>query len=297
MIIRSFVVMIVLLAVSAGAEEVPNDGVMFAQQQLVERQMVRDGLAEQEARAMVQAMTEARFSVRQMVQVGDEIVSLDRRGREAVRDKIREGAVKGAAPEVIAEAANRVGNRLGYAARMAAEVRAPDDREIIDAFADSLAAGMREEHAAKLAGDLKASRARTGANRELTSETVFCARDMVRRQVSSATAVHVLGSALARNFDAQEMRNLRKSFTVGGDDPEHQARRLGEAINQGLRSGDQQGFGNPGVGVGKGGDGAGSGSSGAGGGGSGAGGGGGGGAGGGGGGAGGGGGGGGGGRS
>ncbi len=253
---RITLMLVLLLTVSAHAEEQSLDAQALQEQlQAVERQLVRSGITEAEARATLRSMIQARFTVEQVTRVGKQLVSDDLPGitGQAVRDKIHEGVAKGVSPENILSATERVRTRVELAGKLAAEVNAADKVQVVSAYLDCLAAGLTEQHAHQINIALGA---RTGTSASvggpsLTMETLLAAREMVRRSISSATAAGVLGTALGRGYTDKEMRSLRQSIAGSSGDPENTARRFGAAIDQGMRVGELQGLGGSGRGTGE----------------------------------------------
>jgi hypothetical protein len=253
---RIAVLIVLLLSVAAHAEAQPMEApALRIQLQEVERHLVRGGITEGDAQAMVRAMTDARFTVEQMVRASKQLVSDDSRGitGPAVRDKIHEGIAKGIPPEAILAAAARVKNRQEYASKLAADLRETNKMQVATAYADCLAAGLTEQHAHQLNNALNARTETPGGvgSQSLVTETLLTAREMVRRNISSTTTIGVLESALDRGYGDKEMRTLRQSLAGSSGDPENNAKRFGAAIDQGVRGGELQGLGNSGHGIGE----------------------------------------------
>lgn len=252
---RTTLIIVLLLAAAAHAEEQLTNPALQEQLQEVSRQLVRSGIPEDEAQTTVRAMIRARFTVEQVVRAGKQMASDDRRGitGQAVRDKIHEGVAKGVPPENILSAAEKVRSRLEYSAKLAVELHETNTMSVVTAYADCLAAGLTEQHAHQLTNAIKARAGTPGnsSSQSLTMETLLTAREMVRRNISSATTVGVLESALARSYNGEEMRSLRKSLAGSSGDPENTARHFGTAIDQGARAGELQGLGKSGSGTGE----------------------------------------------
>lgn len=240
-------------ALAAHAEKPPMNAPMNApapemRLEEVERRLARSGIKEVDAEAMIRAMTAARFTVQQMVRASEQLV-LDKPGGltvQAVKDKIFEGIAKGVPPEAIVTAAAKVKSRHEYASQLAAKLNETNTTQVATAYADCLAAGLSEQHAHQLANALHArvGTPGTAGSRNLAIETLLTAREMVRRRISSITTFEVLESALNNGFSEQEMRTLRQSLATGSGDPENNAKRFGNAIEQGVRAGELQGLGN-----------------------------------------------------
>lgn len=253
---RIALMLVLFLTVAAHAEEQSMDAQALQEQlQAVERQLVRSGIAEADARATVRAMIQARFTVEQVVRAGKQLAADDLPGitGQAVRDKIHEGVAKGVSSENILSATERVRTRVLFASKLAVELNEANKGQVVSAYVDCLAAGLTEQHAHQLAKALKAKTGTPGSigSQSLTMETLLTAREMVRRNISSATTTGVLGSALDRGYNDKEMRTLRQSLAGSSGDPENTARHFGAAIDQGVRAGELQGLGNSGYGTGE----------------------------------------------
>ena len=241
---------ILLLAAAVHAEELPTTPAMQEQLRDVERQLVQNGLAEADAREMVQALVRAHFSQEQLVQAGRQLAADDRSGltRQAVRAKIHEGIAKGVTPDTILAATEKVRSRMAYADKLAAELHGKDTVSFVGIYADCLAAGLTEQDAHRLTDALNARRTAPGEseNRSLTLEALLTAREMVRRRVSSETATAVLQSALGHNYSGDGLRSLRRSLAGKSGDLENTARTFGAAIDKGMHAGELQGLGGAG---------------------------------------------------
>jgi hypothetical protein len=236
-------------ALAAHAEEPPmNAPASEMRLEEVERHLARSSLTQGDAQTMIRAMTDARFTVQQMMRASEQLV-LDETGGltvQAVKDKIFEGIAKGVPPEAIVTAAAKVKSRHEYASQLASKLNETNTTQVAIAYADCLAAGLSEQHAHQLTNALYArvGTPGTAGSRNLAMETLLTAREMVRRRISSATTFEVLESALNNGFSEQEMHTLRQSLAAGSGDPEDNAKRFGNAIEQGVRAGDLQGLGN-----------------------------------------------------
>ncbi len=252
---RITLLIVLLFAVAVHAEEPPTAPALQEQLQEVEHHLVRNGVPVADAQATIRAMVQARFTTEQAVQAGKQLVSEGRWGitGQAIRDKIHEGVAKGVSPENILSATERVRARVEFAGKLAAGLHEANNVSIVGTYVDCLAAGLSEQHAHQLANALqaRAETQRSIGNQSLTTETLLTARDMVRRNIASATATGVLESALDRGYNDKEMRTLRQSLASSLGDPENTARRFGAAIGQGARAGDLQGLGNSGYGSGE----------------------------------------------
>ncbi len=252
---RIALLIVLLLAVAAHAEETPVAAPATQEQlQKVEQQLVQSGVSEADAQATMRAMMQARFTGEQMVQAGRQIVSDDHLGitGQAVRAKIHEGVAKGVPPEAILSATARVRSRMEYSGKLAAELQENNNASLVATYADCLAAGLTEQHAQQLTTALKSRTGTPGSsNLSLTTETLLTAREMVRRNISSATTSGVLGSALGHGYNERDMHTLRQSFAGSSGDLENTARRFGAAIDQGVRAGELQGLGNSSRGTGE----------------------------------------------
>jgi hypothetical protein len=248
--------LLVLWTVPAHAGE-PTDNASVVPERFreLERQLVRSGLLQEDAEATVQAMVRAKFTEEQVVQAGKQMVIDDRETitTMAVRAKIHEGIAKDIPPETILAATARVRDRYQLAGKLASDLSASRKSQLTGTLADSLAAGLTEHEVRQLNTALRTRTKNLADNQtqDLVGQTLLTARDMVRQHISSKTTADVLNSALSRGYSGEDMHTLRKS--LGGftnNDPENTARRLGVAIDQGVRAGELQGAAAAGVGAG-----------------------------------------------
>ena len=233
-----------LLASLAGAEEqgpAPPGGQERLQH--IERQLTAAGMTGDEAGKMVATMTAARLSIEQMETLAQHLVADSPPARAAAADKIREGKAKGAPPEAIVMAVERVRTRLEQATRLAASLHLADDDALVEAIAESLAAGLRTEHATRLAAALNSTATAKMVNRELAEQTALFARDMARRRVLSDTVIDVLEQTLSRNPSPSDMSYLRSSFNASSGNAEQQARRAAGATGGQAQSAEKEGVG------------------------------------------------------
>ncbi len=248
MMVRYTLLFMLLLTVAAYADEQPPSSALHERMQAVERQLVHSGVPENDAKVTVQAMLRARFSIEQTVRAEKLLFGEDTSGlgSQAVRNKIHEGAAKGISPGNILSAAERVRDRFSSSHRLAASLHEENNAQVIGTYADCLAAGLTEPHALQLTESLRArigNQTKSGGHQNLALETLYVARDMVRRNISSDTTNKVLQSALAHGYKSEEMRTLRGSLASGSGEPEALARHLGAAIDQGVHAGNLQGPG------------------------------------------------------
>ncbi len=111
-------------------------------------------------------------------------------------------------------------------------------------MADCLSAGLTEEDLQIIAVSLKAKAKGSTDAAALEAqriETLYTARDLVRQGVSSATATELINSALAQNYDAEAMRQLRASLAgTEIDGLEARSRLFASAIAHGVKAADLQ---------------------------------------------------------
>lgn len=233
-----------LLATSVGAAEPGAVSPQVRERlQHVERQLIATGMSSDEAGKMLATMTAARLSIEQMETLAQHLAAGSPPARTAAADKIREGKAKGVPPEAIVMAVERVRTRMEQATRLAASLRLADDTALVEAIADSLAAGLRMEHATRLAAALNSTATAKMVNRELAEQTALFARDMARRRVLSDTVIDVLEQALSRNPSPSNMSDLRSSFNASSGNAEQQARRAAGATGGQAQSAEKEGAG------------------------------------------------------
>lgn len=231
-----------LLTNLASAEEKATGEADFQSRlQQVERKLLSRDLNSLEVGRMLEAMTEAGFSLEEQERLAEQLAVDDRLLRQAAFSKIREGIAKGATPQAIIMATEKVRNRMEVATRLATDLRHGNDQTIVEAIADGLAAGLDKERASQLADALKSARANPGEFQELAAETLLYARDMARRRVVAATVVDTLSGFLAQGLSAQEMRQLRQSYSAEGGNKQQQSERRGQNPSRESQAGGQAG--------------------------------------------------------
>ena len=116
---------ILLLATTAHAGDPQmGDDAALPHFQKIEKQLIRQGIQEDESKALIQAMNRAHFTEEQMVRAAGELRSASEQEitAGAVREKINEGIAKGIPPEKILQAAARVRNRFEFAMNLAGQL-------------------------------------------------------------------------------------------------------------------------------------------------------------------------------
>lgn len=236
------ILLIFLLPNLASAEEKARGGEEpLSRLQQLERKLLSRDLNNIEVGRMLEAMTEAGFSLEEKELLADQLAVDDRLLRQAAFNKIREGIAKGATPQAIIMATEKVRNRMEVASRIAADLRYGGDQTIVEAIADGLAAGLDKDKASQLADALKSARANPGEFQELAAETLLYARDMARRRVVAATVVGILSGFLSHGLSAQEMRQLRQSYSTDGGNKQQQSQRMGQNLTREGQAGGQAG--------------------------------------------------------
>jgi len=216
-------------------------------QQLQER-LAASGLGEQDAAATVRLMATHRFSNQQMAQVGDLFRAEADRGADreallAMRAKIHEGIAKKVTPEKILVATERVASRFRVSTQLVQSAGVRNRATFTELYADSLAAGMREQDLRQLNRALELAAARAPRQAEaLQLETMRTARDMSRLSVSSQATTNLLCRALEHDYSSAEMAMLRQSIGVGSGDPESCAKLMAQAVSQGCRGKELEGL-------------------------------------------------------
>lgn len=240
------VLVILLTAIVAEAGEQPSaELVALPGMQEIEQQLIQTGIRPEEATSILQAMRRARFTEEQMLRIGEQLTPdsdpTDVAG--PMLAKIHEGIAKGIPPETILAATTRVRDRYRLATRLAQGLSPTRDDQLTATLADCLAAGLTEREAMRISASL---RARTQdmndpQTRSVMMQTLFTARTMVRRNVSSGTTAELLDIALARGYGGEEMQTLRHAVENNGSaDMEDTAKRFGSAISRGARAGQLQ---------------------------------------------------------
>ncbi len=190
-------------------------------------------------RALVHSMQQAGFTEDQARRLANQLSAKNFPGMaaEPVRDKVLEGIAKRVEPERILQAASKVETRYAQAYELTAGVDQQHRSRLAQAYADSLAAGLTREDAARIASAIESRLQHAEKSRQfgLREETLLTAREMVRQGVSSTTTASVVGEALAKGYDEADMNTLRNSFgNIQRNDLEETARKFRGAISRGV---------------------------------------------------------------
>lgn len=240
---------LLLAAMAHAGDPQDGDGAVKLHFQKIEKELIRQGVPEDGAKAMIQAMTRANFTEEQMVRAANQLRSGDNQEivATAVREKINEGIAKGIPPETILQATARVRSRFEFAMNIAGQLDKKNQVQLSATVADCLRAGLTEEDARFIAAALQTRTRKHDdeSSKNLRMETMYIARDLTRQGVSSATTTEVLDAALTRSYDVEAMRTLRAILrNTETENIENKTRQFASSIAHGVKAGDLQGSGN-----------------------------------------------------
>ena len=227
------------------------------------REMVREGMPEEDAVKMTRSMIEHRFRNENLIQAQEVVKNTYRQGLPPgpVVNKAHEGMAKNVPDGAIVQAMERTRSQyaFGYSrAREFSDSRAQQQR-IGKAIAESLAAGLTQADCDRIRDRLRdrkqdqlhdktaeqnqdrvRDRDRDRVDVEaLALEAFQTARAMARLGVSSSSTGEVVCQALKNRYSASEMQQLQAQFSnqTRSRSGEQLARRYAAAIEKGNRAG------------------------------------------------------------
>ncbi len=177
-------------------------------------------LAESSIADVSQTMNKAGFTEEQALQVESSLKFARQNNLPAdvIVDKLQEGIAKNIAPERIVRAIERIASRYSHAHLLAGNL--VEDKQkaapLGNIMASGMAAGLTTQDAEKITADFKEKYPHKTKNYSLVKEMMLTVRDLVRRGVTSATAVDVVEVALQKGLNVNEMRAIRESFNQPG---------------------------------------------------------------------------------
>lgn len=212
------------------------------------REMIRRGVPGEDAVRFTQAMSANRFREEDILNAQAVVLEAQGRGLPAkpIMNKAFEGMAKQVPPERTLQAMGAVSSRYAFAFEQARSVT--QDAEQIgrlgNMLAESLAAGLKEQDASRIMGQLRERSPQMSQNQieELAAACLAMARDMSRLGVASTLSSQAISNALSNGLNAAGITGMHQSMLAQSQT--HSA----QSVVQGLSHGTQQGQPTPGLG-------------------------------------------------
>jgi hypothetical protein len=211
---------LLIAATIATADEVDRALSDIAPQTVVQstRELVKSGLASEQAIAMTRTMVQNRFTVQQIEKAHQVMLQAQKQGLPPgpIINKAFEGMAKRVQASRIVLAMDTVRARYGFALQQADKLssRKSPVNQMGHVIAAGLTAGMTPQSVESIIEGLQ-ERSRTMKTDQrdfLALETFKMARDMVRLGVTPAQTSAVIRQALQHQFSAKQMQNMRTAF-------------------------------------------------------------------------------------
>ncbi len=239
---KFLVIVAVALATTALAQEPLDAAAPPGPSQRFEQRLAEAGLPADDVAHLRQDMAAAGFSQAQLARIDQQFQQAQKAqiAQQAMIGKVREGLAKQVGPEAIVTAVSRVRERYTHALQMATSLARERPEALERTFAEAMSSGLKPQDADTIAHALQEQVQGNPANQQnLINQTMVTARDLVRMGVSSQLTTEIVQDALARNYDAADMKELRQTFDTRKNkaDMNLTARQLGTAIHQGVEAG------------------------------------------------------------
>ena len=208
---------LMMTAVPAFADEI-DDALPAGTPQMVEdnvRKMVDDGIQKEAALEMANEMAKNKFDDKQMLEAQKKVMEAHQKGLpvEPLMDNIKEGEVKHMAPDdVVHEMEVEVEHlEIAHAEVEGLELEPGRGKKLTATIAEGMAAGLEPEDVHQMQSRVRErtrTRDRNGAA-DLADATFEAARDLARQGVSSKKAAHVVEAALEKEYEPEDMHQMR----------------------------------------------------------------------------------------
>ena len=207
------------------------------------RQMISEGTPTDAAINFTRAMFQHRFRAEEILKAQDIIIEAKQQGLpvEPIMNKAYEGVIKQAKDVQIVSAMEKVRNRYSIAHQLSNEIAQEHKKkvQIRNTIAASLSAGLHEKDIDKIMNAFKA-RIQNQSRRQyadLALESFKASRDMARLGVNSQAITDVVCQAIEKNYQANEMQQLRQTFRQRSrnEDPQGLAHRFAWAFAHGQK--------------------------------------------------------------
>ncbi len=182
------------------------------------REMIQKGVSGDETIQFIKAMHTNRFDEEQILKALNIVLEAQSRGLpvKPVISKALEGMAKKVTHERTLQAMEAVSSRYAFAFSQARSVtRSREQTERVGSMlAESLAAGLKEQDAARIMSRLREQTAKINSDRmnELAAACLAMARDMSRLGVSSQLSSQVILGALSKGLHAADIANMHQSL-------------------------------------------------------------------------------------
>ncbi|MCK7511390.1 MAG: hypothetical protein MZV70_49945 [Desulfobacterales bacterium] len=166
------------------------------------------GIAGEDAVQFIHAMNANRFQEEQILKAQAIVLEAQGRGLPAkpIINKAFEGMAKQVPPERTLQAMGAVSSRYAFAFEQARSITQNTEQigRLGNMLAESLAAGLKEQDASRIMGQLQEQSPKMSQNQmdELAAACLAMARDMSRLGVSSSLSSQVISSALSNGLNA-----------------------------------------------------------------------------------------------
>ena len=254
--IKYLVIAAIILANTALAQGAAETTTSPGESQRFEQGLSAAGVDAADVTHLREDMAAAGFSPAQIDQLSQELQASKgaKVAQQAMVGKVREGLAKQVGPEAIVSAVSRVRERYTHALQMATSLARERPEALERTFAEAMSSGLKPQDADTIAHALQErAQAMPSGQQNLINQTMHTARDMVRMGVSSTLTTEVILDALARNYDAASMKQLRQTFDAKKNQTNmnQTARQVGAAIRQGVEAGKLDGSLNQAAGLGE----------------------------------------------
>lgn len=209
------------------------------------RDMVRAGVAAEDAEKMARMMKEHRVGNAHVKAASQVVVGTAQKGlpTEPVLNKAFEGLAKQAHGSAIVRAMEKTRSRYEFAYSKAGDISEGKRQtsRLGNTIAEGLAAGLKKEDVDRIMDRVR-ERIRDQKNKEidqLTQETFTTARTMSRLGVASPETTEVVCQALQNNFSAEEMNVMQNRFVkqTKSTSASKTANQYGNSIAKGVKAG------------------------------------------------------------
>jgi len=220
---KKIIAIVFILLFSAAvvlADEVEDTlaGVANEQVMTATRQMIQNGIEQDDAIRLTRMMVQNQFSQRQTLQAQQMLIQALQSGLPArpIMNKALEGMIKRIESGYILRAMDAVRERYTFAYQKAGQLTdKPKEMGVLgNLMADALTAGFERRDMESIMTRLQ-EMARTMERKgidALATEVCTTLRDMARLGVSSDAIAGVVSEALSQDYTAQKMEALRETF-------------------------------------------------------------------------------------
>lgn len=182
--------------------------------------MIENGLSREEIMAVTQAMVQARFEEQYIISLQNAVMQAYNQGLPTapLNDKILEGIAKHAPPPSIIMAMARITNRYTHALQLATQLTG--EKSQINQWgaliATGNAAGLPFEDLEKILHQIQARSTTENEKKSnlFITQTLTTARDMARQTVTPEAVTKIIGIAIAKGFNGNEMQELNRTFST-----------------------------------------------------------------------------------